>query len=241
MRETMTKIMGENWRTLGAVKPKFVMRNTVKWTDSDGATRYRLHHTDVVTIRANGDVVLDSGGWKTPTTKERINACVPGLIRVFQNKGLWFVTKEGQSVIPFFDGMTIKKGKLPKVKIDASKKEEALRKAIKKYAARIHKLETVPEPDSGDCWLCLMETKKGQTMGESGGIESEREHLKRHIEEGYLHGSIILRAMRAVGNTDIGIALYWRQANQEGSNNWGRQAMARALRRYLYQKFGLVR
>lgn len=38
----------------------------------------RLHNTNVVTFHANGDVTLDTGGWKTRTTLERMRAFFPG-------------------------------------------------------------------------------------------------------------------------------------------------------------------
>lgn len=38
----------------------------------------RLHQTNIVTYLANGDVSLDTGGWRTSTTRERMRACFPG-------------------------------------------------------------------------------------------------------------------------------------------------------------------
>lgn len=36
---------------------------------------YRLHRTDIVTVdRANGSIVIQTGGWNTPTTRSRLNA-----------------------------------------------------------------------------------------------------------------------------------------------------------------------
>jgi hypothetical protein len=49
----------------------------------------RLHYTDVVTIHADGTYTLNSGGWDTPTTKDRINAYSPA--RVASERGEWII------------------------------------------------------------------------------------------------------------------------------------------------------
>lgn len=61
----------------------------------------RYHETDIVTIRPDGTYVLSSGGWHTPTTKQRINAMSPTW--VYQHAYGWFL-KDGTS---FYDGMTV--------------------------------------------------------------------------------------------------------------------------------------
>lgn len=60
----------------------------------------RLHETDIVMIRPDGAYRLNSGGWKTVTTKERMNRILP--CDVWQRNGLWFV---GDSY--YEDGMLI--------------------------------------------------------------------------------------------------------------------------------------
>lgn len=88
-------------------KPKKVANNTVKYNRwHDGATVYRLHRTDIVVIEPDGTYTLNSGGWRTITTKDRINTFSP--VNIFQRKGEWFIGlgpfNEG---IPFKDGMRV--------------------------------------------------------------------------------------------------------------------------------------
>jgi hypothetical protein len=64
----------------------------------------RLHNTHVVTIHADGSYMLNSGGWRTVTTKSRINDYAPA--RVTQRAGEWFVRHDGID-IEFRDGMTL--------------------------------------------------------------------------------------------------------------------------------------
>jgi hypothetical protein len=67
----------------------------------------KLHNTIVVTIHQDGTYTLDSGGWQTVTTKQRINEYCP--VRVNQRKHQWYV---GDEDIPFKDGIrvTVKHG-----------------------------------------------------------------------------------------------------------------------------------
>jgi hypothetical protein len=59
-----------------------------------------LHNTAVVIIFPSGKYQLNSGGWKTPTTKDRINMYSP--VKVYQKKHIWYVSDQ-----IFFDGYTV--------------------------------------------------------------------------------------------------------------------------------------
>jgi hypothetical protein len=64
----------------------------------------RLHSTDVLTLHRDGRAVLSSGGWRTVTTKERLNRYAP--CRVYQQRGEWFIQHDGRTV-SFYDGLTL--------------------------------------------------------------------------------------------------------------------------------------
>ena len=54
---------------------------------------------------------LDSGGWETFTTKERMNRYLPEGVSVFQKAGVWYVGDlrfGGIVEVPFSDGMLIR-------------------------------------------------------------------------------------------------------------------------------------
>lgn len=85
---------------------------TVQRDKITGALSVRYHWTDVVKSDASGTVTLNSGGWRTATTKLRMNQAANqfGLgFRVSQRKGSWFVLygKRNREV-PFQDGMSFK-------------------------------------------------------------------------------------------------------------------------------------
>ena len=60
--------------------------NTTVTVDSEGNTDVRLHNNLIATISNNGDVKLSSCGWKTTTTKSRLNAILDVF---FHNLGVW--------------------------------------------------------------------------------------------------------------------------------------------------------
>ena len=66
-------------------------RTTV--THGDGVVRVTYHQTCVVEVRG-GTITLRAGGWRTPTTKTRMNQAANQFdlrFRVVQEKGVWVV------------------------------------------------------------------------------------------------------------------------------------------------------
>ena len=64
-----------------------------------------FHGTAVVTYHPDGSVTLDSGGWLTSTTKQRINAYTRA--PVYSVKGKWLVGVPGGGKVPFRDGIRV--------------------------------------------------------------------------------------------------------------------------------------
>ena len=85
-------------------------RTTVA-TDTQGVTRVTYWATPVVTI-ARSHATLESGGWRTRTTKLRMNQASMeyGLgFHVRQVNYRWLVDMPHGEVTPYVDGMTIEK------------------------------------------------------------------------------------------------------------------------------------
>jgi hypothetical protein len=71
--------------------------------ESDGTVKLVYHWTTVVTVKPNGDVILDHNSWRTATTKTRMNQLSNQLglgYTVYQKDGDWFVSFKGRD-IPF--------------------------------------------------------------------------------------------------------------------------------------------
>lgn len=64
----------------------------------------RLHSTDVLTFFPDGKIVVNSGGWKTVTTKGRINAYLPRPFGINQKDFAWY-WEDGR---PFNDGDSVR-------------------------------------------------------------------------------------------------------------------------------------
>jgi hypothetical protein len=87
-------------------------RSTSVRRSTDGTLTVTYHATDVVTVRPDGVIILNTGGWKTATTRTRMNQAANqfGLgYQVFQKDFRWFVRTDLECVIPF-DGNTCQIG-----------------------------------------------------------------------------------------------------------------------------------
>ena len=80
-------------------------------TAADGSVAVRYHYTDVATRHPDGTVTLRTGGWRTVTTKRRINQAlryfgIPA--RLYQHRHDWYVSAYGDGAIEFTDAMRIR-------------------------------------------------------------------------------------------------------------------------------------
>lgn len=88
---------------------------TSVYTDSHGTLCVKYHQTVIAKRDSNGKITLDSGGWKTATTKMRMNQA----LRVWgteyyvcQIKHVWYVhVNKGNGVhrriYEYYDGVTL--------------------------------------------------------------------------------------------------------------------------------------
>lgn len=128
-RNSMKESFGTRLHTIGKKNIRHIANNT--WVyDHEGDTTYRLHETDVVTYHSDGRITVNSGGWLSKTTADRIRGYIPDEYRIHQRKDGWRVSRSfhGVSVtVPFEDGMDITQIKLPQQDIG-----EALVESIEK-------------------------------------------------------------------------------------------------------------
>src|SRR3954454_13693188 len=88
---------------LGSKDDRPIANNTRLVRHAPDRIAVRFHATDVVTYCADGTTELNSGGWLTVTTKDRINGFSPA--RVYSERGEWHVYKGGEARARFFDGI----------------------------------------------------------------------------------------------------------------------------------------
>lgn len=97
---------------LGAksARPVAGKRATKVVRETEETVSLYYHRTPVVTWYSDGRIVLRSGGYRSVTTKRRMNDAVPD-IRVWQRAFEWWVTpihgNNQENPIPFHDGMVV--------------------------------------------------------------------------------------------------------------------------------------
>lgn len=171
-------------RSKEAGKP---LQNNTRLFDRGDYFAVRLHETDIVRIYS-ATYFLYTGGWRTPTTKNRINNVIPGFIE--QKNGIWYING-----IVFYEGIglnregtVITREEIDKEKIEAAKKklDKMVSKYIKGFANDMEK-NGVKYPSSGDCWYCHFFASDAP------------DHLFGHFEEQYYVPSLLHNAIVKVG------------------------------------------
>ena len=206
-------------------KSRVLEGNTLLIEYKDGSKAIRYHLTDIVKFN-DGILTLDNGGWKTRTTKDRLNHYKDyfgkiGAGWISQKNYEWFI---GGGV--FYSGIQFKDGvQISPIKEDQEKERKEMLKRINKYCALVTE-DNLPTPNSGDCWHCYMIVKEtGKSLGDSFG---ETEHLLSHMEEGYIPGSLLVNALRENGLSDRQIGMFYSMNHAD--------YFKRSLRKYMVRR-----
>lgn len=184
----------------------------------------KLHATIVVEIHSDGTYTLNSGGWLTPTTKERINLYAPVIIH--QSKNVWYLGSE----IPFFDGIRVNsRGKvlsaIPKKATQHQKNEAVAENYSKKYAAEVLS-GNFKRPSGGDCWYCAMKTEDGKNFGDA----SSNDHIRQHVKENYFVPALLWNALKETGYQPEYV---WRSVVEDKPN---KNRIKKLVKRYVLRR-----
>lgn len=74
-----------------------------------GGYTYTLYSTTIALVREDY-ILLATNGYRTATTKAHINMILGWLnlpVRMYSNKGEWYMYEEGMCLVPFREGITI--------------------------------------------------------------------------------------------------------------------------------------
>ena len=188
---------------------RIVAGNTLEYELSTGARAVQLHDTVIVIIGKDGTLTLNSGGFRTNTTKERINRYLPDGLHLWQDKSIWYIGgtrwKKDPITQIFYDGIMIHGDEI--INGGVRGEEEAARvkkviKLIKEYKVDMlwwlenQTRDEIRLSSKGDCWYCLMRTDENKTLGE---VIGNNDHLMGHLEEKYFMFSLTYRAIEAAG------------------------------------------
>lgn len=247
MRHTKKEIMAG---VEDVVKSEIIENNTIRYHKSDGTVVIRLHFTDIVTFHPDDSITLNSGGWQTLTTKDRMNKFSPFLL--YQEKNIWYVVNnyngKGQTYV-FADGIrfyldgTVKgEGEDPKVYVKLNKD---INKYVKGFmTALINK--KIGLPTKGDCWDCSLKDKNGRTMGDMKKFTpGEDNHIISHFKEKYYVPSLLINAMEEFGSSQIAKSCvgYWMGAHNQDVGSFVdfvKEEVAKNLKRYLKRRLGMA-
>jgi hypothetical protein len=241
---------------LGNKTDRPIANNTRIIRRDDETIALRLHNTDIILWRADGSAELRADGWQTVTTKDRLNRFSPvgddgysARYPIASDRGRWMVyDRQGRMVdvnsgatwprwrpvCRFYDGLTIAAdGRItnaPSADVVAAAEtaERAkladIRRYVKAYMAELLG-GRLPVPSGGDCWFCAL-------FPDGAGTD----HLESHMAERYYVPSLAVKAMRARGFADAGIAIHLGlSADSDTMRPFVRDGatVSRALTRYL--------
>lgn len=248
----MSLISFNDCHELAQTRKRKLANNTYLNPRDDGGFGIRLHSTDVVVYYPDR-IVLDSGGWKTVTTKDRINCFSP--FRVWSERGVWFVSNgRSGNPVPFADGLTYRAeqgfdsetvGEDPKAQNKLRRQASRFSKAYMDAFVR----GEVPAPSNGDCWGCLMVATDGtRPMGGSG-------HMLEHLQENYFVPSMLVNATKRFPMSQVAhwaLAEAWGQTPENeparalfaklsgrGFFSIGVEQLRKNLRRHVLEELGL--
>uniref|UniRef100_A0A6M3L931 Uncharacterized protein n=1 Tax=viral metagenome TaxID=1070528 RepID=A0A6M3L931_9ZZZZ len=251
MKRTKREIMAG----VECVSPKIIDHNTVEYKRINGDRVIRLHLTDIITFKTNGDVVLNSGGWQTVTTKDRMNKFLPRYWSIYQKSNFWFLMyalytrddPENKTRVDYVyqDGITILgTGGVSGAGEDRKKLDKRL-KQIKVYVDGFMKklvARKLPQPSNGDCWYCLFKDKDGKTWGDMG---DRSYHMLQHFEDKYYVPSLLMNAIKEIPISDaaksaIGYWLKYHEERCESFESVGKEQTRKSLTRYLKRRLGMA-
>lgn len=190
----------------------------------------KLHDTVIVTYFPDGSYELDSGGWKTLTTKDRMNNYTP--FHIHQENLIWYVN----GIYLFKDGIRIEPDRTVKgdMTLEELKEWKYTKEKIMAFAKRFAEALPVPQPSGGDCWYCAFRDKEDRTWGDV----ADHVHLWHHIEEDYFVPSLLYNAMkeRGYGNHIMYVFCIFEGTSGRDPSSYDRETSKRVLRDYLYRR-----
>lgn len=250
--------------TLNGGKSRKLAHNTyLKRRDGlDIAVQY--HETDIILYHSSGRITLNTGGWRTLTTKERFSWFLPYGWQVTQENSVWYISQNQylreaagaqafEGTFYFEDGIQIAENGLltGAARYDKEREKETrkLKRRAKAFSTDYMKAfqdGKVEKPSKGDCWGCLMVSKDGKAV--MGGAD----HVLNHIEQKYYVPSLLVRACEKYPVSPMAKntrALMWadnvtkEQRQEEVGNSfykYGFEQLEKSLYKYLKAELGLA-
>jgi hypothetical protein len=227
----------------GRCKNRRKIGNNTYLERRNGYIAVKLHNTDIIEFHPD-KTVLTSSGWRTVTTKARLNEFAP--VSIYQHKGTWYIGEwqnNGNRIL-FIDGMELDPDNNPVdpqyENKDRQKNQRELIAEIKAYAKLCADNCPIPLPSGGDCWYCHLETvETKRPLGES---IQDTEHLKSHFAESYIVPSLVYRACKEYGISIIAWEYLQGRKGQDLSTfaDITKRQIQSAIYRFVKRQFGIA-
>jgi len=223
------------------ISRKKIANNTWQYSimvDNEKEERIRLHNTDIIRRLPNDTIILSSGGWKTSTTKDRINSFLP--YKIIQIKGNWYISIEGNREL-FYDGITIQRNQIISKNSISLDDVLILKNRIKKYSDDfVNALDKgeISQPSKGDCFYCqFVDSETKQPI-------KSTDHYLSHFEESYFVPSLLIAAIEfhPVSNAAkswIGFKLKYHSQECNYYSDIVKKQITCSLIKFLYHQFSI--
>jgi hypothetical protein len=103
----IAKPRAEIYQEQGILNSKLISKSCRVTNYINGDKTIKLYATDILQFKGD-KIILNSGGYKTTTTKTRINQFLPNDIRIYQKNYQWSIDYRGQ-ILEFNDRIELKK------------------------------------------------------------------------------------------------------------------------------------
>lgn len=90
-------------------KMKRLEYNTFEYHTPD-ARVIRHNYTDILTFYEDGRITLNADGWRSATTKKRLNTYLPSHWMIYQEKGNWYLRDCRHGIDYYYEDGTIING-----------------------------------------------------------------------------------------------------------------------------------
>jgi hypothetical protein len=185
---------------------KLIDRNTIEYVDQWGSRRIRLHNTDILVFPKAGGFTIDTGGFNTVTTRDRLNKFLPAGWLVFTDKGTIYLSNIHRDDDSWSG--TLPTGFVRTVEVDAKGHahsdsvegdREAEKRKIDAYMKAWAKrgLPTADE-SKGDPWIALLQDS-------SNRHKVDREIMLDWVDSQYVFRGLYGLALAYAGMSETGI------------------------------------
>jgi len=230
-----------------------VANNTIARIEDDKII-IKYHSSDIVEL-TESTIKLDSCGYKTYTTKERLNWYIPTPYSLYQKDHVWYVWNyEDKKTYVFQDGIVFIKMQDRTWNLDLTtcakqseiKRIKSTKRKINNYVNKYIKALTQGElkkPSEGDCWYCLFQTEDNISLGQA---TNNIDHLESHFDENYLVPSLLMNAIRFYPMSPFSNGILgdiWFNPDKPDIS-WGvdifKDQARSSLKKFLYREFNIA-